>query len=51
LVATDFIVAPFPRFLIVAYVRKPLLANVKDVSNPFPLELPVTTATFWLVMR
>jgi hypothetical protein len=48
LAATDFIVAPFPRFLIVAYVRKPLLANVKDVSNPIPLELPVTTATFWL---
>jgi hypothetical protein len=32
----------------VAYVRKPLLANVSDVSNPIPLELPVTTATFWL---
>jgi hypothetical protein len=31
----------------VAYVRKPLLANVKDVSNPIPLELPVTIATFW----
>jgi hypothetical protein len=32
----------------VTYVRKPLLANVKDVSNPIPLELSVTTATFWL---
>jgi len=36
------------RFLIVAYVRKPFLANVKHVSNPIPLELPVTRATFWL---
>src|SRR5712691_3503326 len=48
LVATDFIDAPLPRFLILAYVRKRLLTNVKDVSNPIPLELPVTTATFWL---
>jgi hypothetical protein len=32
----------------VAYVRKPFLANVKEVSNPIPVELPVTTATFWL---
>jgi hypothetical protein len=36
------------RLRIVAYVRNPFLANVKDVSNPIPLELPVTTATFWL---
>jgi hypothetical protein len=33
------------QLVIVTYVRKPVLANVKDVSNPIPLELPVTTAT------
>ena len=34
--------------LIVAYVRKPFLANVNDISRPIPLEIPVTTATFGL---
>jgi hypothetical protein len=29
----------------VAYVTNPFLANVKDVSWPMPLELPVTSAT------
>jgi len=33
---------------IVAYVRNPLLANANDVLWPIPLEVPVTTATFWL---
>jgi len=33
-------------FLTVAYVRNPFLANRSDVSNPIPLELPVTTAVF-----
>jgi hypothetical protein len=32
--------------LTVAYVRNPFLANRSDVSNPIPLELPVTTAIF-----
>jgi hypothetical protein len=43
----DFIFSLLLRFLIVAYVRKPFLANIRDISNPIPLELPVTTATFW----
>jgi hypothetical protein len=32
----------------VAYVRKPFLAKIKEVSYPIPVELPVTTATLWL---
>jgi hypothetical protein len=36
------------RFLIVAYVRKPFLAKIREVSYPIPVELPVTTATLWL---
>ena len=32
--------------LIVAYVRKPFLAKIKDVSYPIPFELPVTTTMF-----
>lgn len=28
-----------------AYVRKPFLAKVREVSYPIPVELPVTTAT------
>jgi hypothetical protein len=27
----------------------PSLANARDVSYPIPVELPVTTATLWLV--
>ena len=30
-----------------AYVKNPFLAKVKAVSKPIPLELPVTTATFF----
>jgi hypothetical protein len=48
LVATDFIFSLLLRFLIVAYVRKPFLAKIKEVSYPIPVELPVTTATLWL---
>jgi hypothetical protein len=33
----------------VAYVRKPFLARIREVSYPIPVELPVTTATLWLV--
>jgi hypothetical protein len=32
----------------VAYVRKPFLAKIREVSYPIPVELPVTTATLWL---
>jgi hypothetical protein len=33
----------------VAYVIKPFLANIREVSYPIPLELPVTRATLlWL---
>jgi hypothetical protein len=39
------------RFLIVAYVRKPFLAKIRDVSYPIPVELPVTTATLLLGER
>ena len=31
-----------------AYVRKPFLAKIRDISYPIPVELPVTTATLWL---
>ncbi len=32
-----------------AYVRKPFLAKIREVSYPIPpVELPVTTATLWL---
>jgi hypothetical protein len=48
LVATDFIFSLLLRFLIVAYVRKPFLAKIREVSYPIPVELPVTTATLWL---
>jgi len=43
--ASDFIFSPLLRLRIVAYVRKPFHAKVKDVSWPIPLELPVTIAT------
>ena len=36
--------------LMVAYVKYPSLANARDVSNPIPLELPVTTATFSMTL-
>ncbi len=36
--ASDFIFSPLWRLRIVAYVRKPFLANVKEVSWPIPLE-------------
>jgi hypothetical protein len=45
LVATIFIFSLLLRFLIVAYVRKPFLAKVRELSYPIPVELPVTTAT------
>jgi len=32
----------------VAYVRKPFLAKIREVSYPIPVELPVTMATLWL---
>src|SRR5829696_1052789 len=48
LVATNFIFSLLLRFLIVAYVRKPFLAKIREVSYPIPVELPVTTATLWL---
>jgi hypothetical protein len=32
----------------VAYVRKPFLARIREVSYPIPVELPVTTATLLL---
>ena len=31
-----------------AYVRKPFLAKIREVSYPIPVELPVTIATLWL---
>ena len=31
-----------------AYVRKPFLAKIREVSYPIQVELPVTTATLWL---
>jgi hypothetical protein len=40
--------SPLLRFLIVAYVRKPFLARISEVSYPIPVELPVTTATLLL---
>jgi hypothetical protein len=49
LVATDFIFSLLLRFLIVAYVRKPFLARIREVSYPIPVELPVTMATLWSV--
>jgi hypothetical protein len=48
LVATNFIFSLLLRFLIVAYVRKPFLAKIREVSYPIPVELPVTMATLWL---
>jgi hypothetical protein len=45
---TIFIFSLLLRFLIVAYVRKPFLAKIREVSYPIPVELPVTTATLWL---
>src|SRR5919106_1281326 len=33
---------------IVAYVGKPFLAKIREVSYPIPVELPVTMATLWL---
>jgi hypothetical protein len=32
----------------VAYVRKPFLARIREVSYPIPVELPVTMATLLL---
>ena len=34
-----------------AYVRKPFLAKIREVSYPIPVELPVTTATLWLAEK
>jgi hypothetical protein len=48
LAMTIFIFSLLLRFLIVAYVRKPFLAKIREVSYPIPVELPVTTATLWL---
>ena len=42
-----FAIPSFLMLRIVAYVRKPLRVNVKEVSKPMPLELPVITATFF----
>ena len=39
----DFIFSLLARLRIVAYVRNPFLANIKAISQPIPLELPVTT--------
>jgi hypothetical protein len=38
-VATDFIFSALLVFLIVAYVRNPFLANIRDVSYPIPVEV------------
>jgi hypothetical protein len=48
LAATDFMFSLLLRFLIVAYVRNPFLARIREVSYPIPVELPVTTATLLL---
>jgi len=45
----DFIFSLLLRLRIVAYVRNPFLAKIREVSNPMPLELPVTTATLLLL--
>jgi len=41
----DFIFPLLARLRIVAYVWNPFLANIKAISQPIPLEPPVTTAT------